>query len=212
MLNQPRPRASASVDPSDRAARHLHNGIARVFDLRIGNFVAADVRLAVPAQSLHGISPVGMRTTVIPARLRGSRNVLVCVVLKSQRRLCTRVPRWAFAHVGNMWQLKSSRALLDPSGAAGSGRRRGETAGFSRRRSSTLSPMNSSGGRAFANSISMPRRAANRDIESSHPAWKADAAKAPQRLHALAAAVTSEKRMDAVLHPALRSGGGCRPS
>ena len=42
------------VRAADRAGGHLHDGIARVLDARIGNVVAADVLLAVPAERFHG--------------------------------------------------------------------------------------------------------------------------------------------------------------
>ena len=45
------------VRAADGAGRHLDDDVAGILDLRIGNRVAADVALAVPAQCLHGGSP-----------------------------------------------------------------------------------------------------------------------------------------------------------
>src|ERR1700716_3049124 len=42
------------VRAADRAARHLHDGVARVLDPGIGNLVAVDVLGAMPTQRPHG--------------------------------------------------------------------------------------------------------------------------------------------------------------
>jgi hypothetical protein len=42
------------VGAADRARRHFDDRVARILDLRVGNGVAADVLLAVPAECFHG--------------------------------------------------------------------------------------------------------------------------------------------------------------
>jgi hypothetical protein len=50
-------RDDAAVDmqirAADRARRHLDDGVARVFDFRIGNFIATDIGFAMPSERLH---------------------------------------------------------------------------------------------------------------------------------------------------------------
>ena len=64
-----------------------------------------------------------------------------------------------------------------------------------RRENSSHIPLACSGPAGFGNSGAMSRqsRAARLNVEPSYPAWKADAVKALQRLHAPAATVTPER-------------------
>jgi hypothetical protein len=45
------------VGTADRASRHLDDGVTFVFDLRVGNLVAANVASTVIDQSFHDLTP-----------------------------------------------------------------------------------------------------------------------------------------------------------